>query len=99
MKNWYLKWKLRRQKLRAIFEIEQDLNYIRVFKKDILEFDESKARKRMKELNQKGDQRTPHENAELDAVLQCIAESKAVKNEYEKSTALLKDIYNYVSLL
>jgi hypothetical protein len=98
MRETYYKWRLKNQKMRALFEIKQDLSYLMRFKSDMYKYDEGKARKRMVELK-KIENRTDVENAELDAVLNVIAESKAVKNEVEKTTILIKDIENYITLL
>ncbi len=97
--KWVMTRRLRKQKERAIFEIEMDLAYLEKFKGSVIKYDEGKARKRMAELKAKGEQRTPIEETELEQVLNVIAESKAVKNEYSKSQALLNDIRNYVSCL
>lgn len=98
IKNWFMKWSLRRQKERAIFEIEMDLKYLKTFKGTMIDYDEGKARKRMAELKQIAS-RTDLEEQELDRVLGVIAESKAVKNEWQKSQALLADLRNYISCL
>lgn len=98
IREFLYKRRLISQKLRAIFEIEQDLKYLAFHKKTMLEYDEAKARKRMVELK-KIESRSPVEEAELDAVLSVIAESKAVKNEYEKSKAVLEDCKGYVKML
>lgn len=90
--------RLKAQKRRALFEVRQDLRYIKEFKGDMLEYDESKARARMGELKRK-EERTDEEQAEYEQVLGVIAMSKAVKNEWEKSQELARDLENYISLL
>lgn len=98
IKNLYYKWNLKRQKERAIFEVAQDIRYIESFKKDMLDYDETKARKRMSELK-KIDNKSEIEEAELDTIIGIVSQSKATKNEYEKSKALLIDLENYISII
>lgn len=97
-KEQKMKAKLKEHKERALFEVEQDLRYIETFKKDMLDYDEEPARRRMSQLKKK-DERTEEEDQELEAVIETISESKGVKNEWEKSNQLAKDLRNYISLL
>ena len=98
LREWYYKRKLRIQKEKGLFEVRQDLTYIKTFKGEMLKYDESKARKRMSELKSK-ENRTPQEETELDGVLDVIAESKATKNEYRQSEKLASALEDYISLL
>lgn len=98
IREWYYANRLKAQKRRAIFEVEQDLRFIEKFKGDMLKYDESKARKRMAELRRK-ETRTEVDETELEQVMGIISMSKAVKNEWEKSTELKKDLEKYVSLM
>lgn len=98
IKNWFLKRGLRKQKERALYEVEFDIKYIEVFKSDILKLDETPLRKRMTELKKK-ESLTEQEEIENYKLLAKINESKAVKNEYEKSKELAADLRNYLSII
>lgn len=98
IREMYYRNRMRAAKRRGLFEVERDIEYLMAFKGDMIRFDESKARKRMAELK-KIDQRSPVEEAELDAILGVISESKVVKNEYEKSKFLAEDLKKYISFL
>lgn len=99
LKRWWYKIQLRKRKEQALFEVGQDINYILAFKGDMVEYDESRARKRMSELKSKGESITDKEEMELDKILEVIAESKATKNEYRQSMKLQEDLKKYISLL
>lgn len=90
--------RLKSHKKRALFELKTDLQYLMKFKGDMIKYDEGKARKRMAELK-KIENRTPIQETELDTVLNVIADSKAVKNEYQKTAQLIKDVEDYLSIL
>lgn len=98
IREFFYKRGLKARKRRALYEVSQDLRYIEEFKGTMLDYDEGKARSRMAELKRK-ETRTPEEESEYEQILGVLAISKAVKNEYEKSTELLEDLKNYISLL
>lgn len=98
IREFFYRLRLRNQKRRALFEIEQDLRYLETFKSDMFKYDEGKARKRMAELKQK-EKRTEIEDAEFDKILEVISQSKAVKNEFNQSKKVAEDVRNYISLL
>ena len=89
---------LKNQKRRALFETRLDLVYIKEFQGDMLNYDESKARKRMAELRRK-EPRTAEEESELDAVTSVITASKAVKDAWNQTKKLEGDLQNYIALL
>jgi hypothetical protein len=98
IKELFMRWRLKRHKERALYEVGQDLIYLMTFKKGALEYDEDKGRKRMAELKAM-ESRSDKEEAELDNVINMISESKAVKNEVEQSKRLQADLTNYISIL
>lgn len=98
-KSWVYQKRLKKQKIKAWFEVGSDIRYLEEFKGDMLGYDEGPARKRMAELKKKEDKITQTEQQELEAILNTISESKAVKNEHQKCTILLKDLENYISIL
>jgi hypothetical protein len=85
--------------MKALYEVRVDLRYIKEFKGEMITYDEGPARKKMAQLKQKGESRTPIEEQELDAILDTIAESKAVKNEWNQSLKLEEDLLKYLALL
>lgn len=99
IKEWFWTRRLRNMKLRAIFEVKKDIEYIRKVKKNMVEYDEGKARKRMAELKNKGETRTEQEQLEYEAVIDVISESKAIKNELEKNVKLVKDLEKYLDII
>ncbi len=98
IRELYYRWKLKNQKRRALHEVNQDLLYIKTFKQEALQCDEGPLRHNMSMLKKKED-KTPEEEKTYEAILDTIAESKAVKNEFQKTSELAKDIENYISLL
>ena len=98
IKNWWMTRKLRLHKERALFEVQTDLAYLYTFKKEALHCDEDTARKRMAELK-KIESPTPEQSEEMGNLINEISQSKATKNEVEKSAELVRDLENYISLL
>lgn len=98
IQQFFFKRGLRRQKERAIFELEKDLQYIETFKAEMLSLDETPLRKRMGELKRKED-RTDEEEQNLAGILEKIALSKAVKNEHEKTKQLIQDCKDYLTII
>lgn len=100
IKKWWYKVSLKMQKEKAIYEISQDMKYIETFKGGMLSYDESKARRRMAELKKIPDEsKTEIQHQELEHVLDVISKSKATKQEYERSKAVLGDLKDYISIL
>lgn len=98
MRNFLYNIRLKNQKRRALFEVTKDIEYLKKFKGDMLEYDEGPARRKMSQLK-KQDERTDEEEQELMMIVETITESKAVKNEFEKSDELRQDLQNYISML
>ncbi len=98
LREYIFAWGLKRHKERAVFEMKQDLIYLETFKGDMIKYDESKARKRMSELKAI-ENRNEKQEAELDAVLNVISESKATKANYNQTEKLIGELENYISTL
>ena len=98
IREMFYRWRLKNQKRRGLFEAKCDLVYLRAFKGDMLKYDEGKARKRMSELKAITN-RDEKQELELDTVLNVIAESKAVKNEFSQTERLIKHLEVYIDTL
>lgn len=98
IREWFYRRALRDRKRKAAFELQQDLNYLKAFKRDMLEYNEDNARRRMSELKKK-EEPTIQEEQELDAILDVISQSKATKTEYNKTAKVLEDVQNYISVI
>lgn len=93
-----LKSKLKRKKKFVLLEVTKDIEYIEKFKSDALYYDETAARKRFAELKKK-EELTDDEEVEKSRLEDEIANSVAVKNEFEKSDELRDELEDYISLL
>lgn len=101
IKEFFLKRGLRNHKLRALKEAEFDLEYIRLFKSEYLNMDDTELRKRMGELSRKESSGTitPEEMSEFAEINQKIKAVNSVKIEYEKTQQLVQDLKDYISIL
>lgn len=103
MMNWYLKLLLKRRKKFNLIEVETDLRYIGLFKREALYADEKPMRKRLKELQAKagteGQVLSEQEESEVSMLVDKIADSQSTKSEHEKLLALQRDLGNYVRML
>lgn len=98
MNEFFLRRGLRKQKERAIYEVGKDIEFIKAFKKDWLDYDETNDRKRLAVLKRK-EELTDEEQNEFEKINNNIVISKAVKNEYEKSLELLEQLKQYVQII
>lgn len=98
MKNWLLKRGLIKHKEKALYELRKDIEYIKIFKAELLNLDEKPLRKRLSVLKAK-EEPTDAEATELAQTIEKIKISQAVKNEYEKSVQLANDVEDYLSML
>ena len=98
IREFFYRWTLKNHKRKALFEMECDINFLETCKSTMLRYDESKARKRMAELK-KLESPSEVEQQELDKILNVLAESKATKNEWEKTKEVADQVRQYISTL
>ena len=98
LKEYFLKKGLLKHKEQALYEVTQDIKFIELFKSEMLRYDENPARKRMAVLK-KIEEPTVEQQEELTGIINTLSESKAVKNEHEKSKQLAVDLENYIACL
>lgn len=96
IREFFYKRAIIRQKRRAIYELQLDLEFIKKVKGEMLSYNEAPARKRMAELK-KEENLSDIQEQELNTIVSVIAESKATKEEYRKSKQVMEELIQYVN--
>ena len=94
--NWYRKLILRNFKKRVLVEIATDIKFIKKHRYAELHYDEQKARNLLVEEKKKEEKA---DEQKINRISREIAETQAVKKEYEDLNRLLKDTKLYIGLI
>jgi|TARA_Y100000310_G_scaffold270565_1_gene284493 hypothetical protein len=95
--DWYRKILLRARKKRALLEIRTDISFIKNYRADWLNFDESKARVELRKLYEAGEEKK--DNVKINKISKNIALHQATKKEYDDLIKLETDIMAYIKMI
>jgi len=94
--NWLRKIRLRLFKRKALVEVRADINFIKTFRRDWLEYDEKEGRSILRKQDAKGDKK----DEELVArTSKSIAQHLATKKELKELQIMENDLIRYIDLI
>lgn len=99
MINLIMRFGLWWHKRKVLVEVRKDIQFLDTYKRDLLDFNEDDAREQLSAIhNNEG--LSPQEKAQRKAPIEeLIADSNAVRKNYQDSLDLEKDIMEYIKII
>lgn len=101
--NWLIKRQLKNQKKRALLEVQTDIRFLEKYKYGELHYDEQKARQQIvetkKKLEKAKEKEVPQLEETINRLSREIAETQAIKKEFQDLKRLEKDITTYIKII
>jgi len=94
--NWLRKIFLRLHKRKALVEVRADINFIKIFRRSWLEYDEKEGRSILRKQDAKGDKK---DEALINKTSLEIAQHLATKKELQDLQKMESDLIRYIDLI